>query len=280
MGTPRRYTADEINEWASSELPLAYAKLPPWWCFEFADADYGDEYHTKRIKIGSIRKKGTDLWVWACLKHPYLIKYFEDGQSVSLSRKERQRIRFDYPFGDLREPGKMIERDLVATLVTYYFIDEGSLPYFEEMERDIGTVTLQLLHRACDLHAYACDAREEALSRKRGDDNESNSNSIKEGKAKTVRKRQVEDITEEEPEGRKRLRADTADMSEEAEQDDGDKQDDTDKKDSAVKQDRAARKYRLIMRACNALCNMVPPADRPRADELKNIIDTLVSEDV
>jgi hypothetical protein len=73
-------------------------------------------------------------------------------------------MRFHPPFALLREKGGKVTSEMVASLVMYYFVAGGSLPFFEERQRYFGSVSMASFEIACDLHAYALDAIEAGIS--------------------------------------------------------------------------------------------------------------------
>jgi hypothetical protein len=108
--------------------------------------------------------------IFACLQHPSIVQFFEDGEVAPMPRRASNKITYCRPFCDLREV-REVKMDLVASVVIYYLFAEGSLSYFEERTRKMRSVSLSLFHKACDLHAYAVDA----MHRTFGEENETTS---------------------------------------------------------------------------------------------------------
>lgn len=122
--TQKRYSAAELKELITNRFPNASKRLPHASVLRLADADPGSAYLRRKMRVGFATKHDGNVDIWAFLRFPSSIEFFEEGQDSPMSRKARnQTIVFCDPFWHMREGhGERISLEMVASVVTYYFV--------------------------------------------------------------------------------------------------------------------------------------------------------------
>jgi hypothetical protein len=90
------------------------------------------------------------------LESPNIVNYYSVDKSKArrLFSLDEDNINFVDPFCHLREgEGLGYNMDLVKSLIVYYFVAVGALPFYEQMNSEDGRISLSLFKRVCELIA-------------------------------------------------------------------------------------------------------------------------------